>query len=210
MSVSALEEEATPAWGDLFADLFEKFVKNFSPDKVKKSINELRSRYPRAGPPQLAGRLISRASLKCSVAHTGAAALPLVGVPASLVADFTYVIDRQCTLVASIAYLYGHELSTDEAVKDILYCMGTSSGAFAGERFLANVVRQGLKGEALRALLKRLGIILSQRALARVIPLVGPVVGGICSYAMMRSIGRAAVELYARRTPTTPPVPYSR
>jgi hypothetical protein len=194
----------------MFADLFEKFLKNFSPEKVRKTVKELRTRYPGASPEVLARRLVDRSSVKCSVAVSGAAALPGIGIPASLLADLSYVLDRECYLVATIAYLYGHELSTDEAVKDILYCIGLQSGAYASEKVLSRVITQGLKGEAIREFFKRLGIALSQRFLARVIPLVGPLVGGACSYTAVRGVGRIAMEMYSRRTPTTPPVAFKR
>lgn len=198
------------AWGELFADLFERFLKNFSPEKVRKTAREMRTKMAGATPERMSRALIRRASLKCSVAVSGAAALPGVGVPASLLTDLGYVLDRECYLVASIAYLYGHELDTDEAVKDILYCLGLHSGAYASEKVLSSVIKQGLKGEALRAFLQKLGIILSQRALARLVPFVGPLVGGACSYTAVQSIGRIAIELYSRRPPTVAAFPFKR
>lgn len=209
MSIATSDKDNS-AWGEMFADLFEKFLKNFTADKLRKPIKELREKHAGATPEKLAHYLIDRTSVKCGVMVGGASALPVVGVPASLFADLSYVIDRECWLIASIAYIYGHELNTDEAIKDILYCIGLFSGAYASEKMLSKVIAQGLKGEALRAFLQRLGIVLSQKALLRVVPLVGPVIGGACSYTAVRGVGRVAIELYKRRTPTATSIPYER
>lgn len=218
MSSSAAEQPLVPpaveqepaVWGDLLSDVLEKFMKNFSADKVRKSVRLLREKHPSQSNEALAHLLVHRAAVKCSLAVSGSCALPVVGFPATLITDFSYVIDRECYMVASIAYVYGHGLTTQDAVKDVLYCLGMSSGACASQKVLSNVIGQGLKGEALRAFLQRLGIVLSQKALASMVPLVGPVVGGACSYTAVRSLGRIAIEMYSRRTPTVEHVPFER
>lgn len=192
-----LKEIEEPA-GDHFYRLFERLFKELDQEDIRKEVNILRSKHPTADRRALARMLTKSAALKS--ASVGAAAGLATG-PFALLAmapDIFNLVRQQSRLVLSIAFVFDQKPDLKERFREVLAVLAVSTTASAARRGVAWYLTQKFEQQAARTIVTKLAGKFSARAVPKMVPVVGSVVGAGINYASVAAIGKAAVEYYER------------
>lgn len=169
-----LKRRADSVLEDVFRALFEEI----DTEKLKKEVDELRSKAPDYSQKDHARVLARRTSIRC------AAAGALTGLPlglaaiATLGADLAYLMHQQFRLVLAIATIYGHEPSNRERFGEAMSCLAFIGGVGAGKQGIAALMKERT---------------------ARMIPFVGAFSGGALNYVSVQAVARTAIRYYESR-----------
>ena len=165
---------------------------------------------PSATPAEAARQVANRAAAKAATA-AGTLALPPGPLGwLTILPEMVAVWKVQAAMVADIAGLYGKQASLTQ--EQMLYCLfkHTASQAVrdlvvrAGERWLVKQVTAG----ALKAIARRIGAHVTERAVTKTASRWLPVVGalGVAAYAYYDTaqVAKAAIELFERELDIEP------
>jgi hypothetical protein len=186
--VHRLKKQADSVLEEIFRSLFEEI----DAEKIRREIDKLKSEAPDFQSADHAKRLIRRTAIRC------AAAGAVTGLPSGLLAvgtlgaDLAYLLFQQFRLIVGIAAIYGHEPSKRERFHEALSCLAYASGVGLGKQGIATVLESFEGG----AIAEKIGSRFLRERLAKVIPFVGALSGGVLNFLSVRSVGRAAVRYY--------------
>jgi uncharacterized protein (DUF697 family) len=186
--VHRLKKRADSILEEIFRSLFEEIDAN----KIRSEVEKLKSEEPDFESVDHANRLIRRTALRC------AAAGAVTGLPSGLLAvgtlgaDLAYLVFQQFRLIVGIAAIYGHEPSKQERFHEALSCLAYASGVGIGKQGIATVLESFEGG----AIAEKIGTRFMRERLAKVIPFVGALSGGVLNFMSVRAVGRAAVRYY--------------
>jgi hypothetical protein len=186
------------------------------PSECRAAAEKLRKEHPGESPQDLAQRAIAEARRWAAGAGgvTGAAANPLIMVPAAL-ADIAAVLRIEGTMAGTVAALLDEEVLDDKAAfeADILSIVfpGAISqalrqiGVRAGQRLTRNLVRkyfaERLVQSAAGFATKRLFLHVSERAIvSKTVPIVGAGIGAGWNWLELHAVGRRAVGYYENKS----------
>jgi len=188
-----LKRRADSVLEEIFRALFEEI----DTDKIRKEVDELRAGAPDFSPRQHARLLSRRTAIRC------AAAGAVTGLPGGLVAigalgaDLGYLVYQQFRLILGIATIYGHEPSSRERFGETLQCLALASGVGIGKQGIATVLESATVEGGLVA--EKMGARVIRERIAKFIPLVGALSGGVLNYAAVFAASRAAIRYYESR-----------
>jgi uncharacterized protein (DUF697 family) len=191
-----LKRRADSVLEEVFRALFEEI----DTAKIKKEVEELRVSEPDYQPIDYARTLARRTAIRC------AAAGAVTGLPSGFIAlgtlgaDLAYLVFQQFRLILGIATLYGHEPSSRERFTEALQCLAYASGVGVGKQGIATVLESASVEGGVVA--EKIGTRIARERLAKIIPFVGAVSGGILNYAAVRAVSRAAIRYYESQIET--------
>ena len=186
--VHRLKKQADSLLEEIFRSLFEEI----DADKIRREIEKLKSESPDFDSVDHARRLIRRTAIRC------AAAGAVTGLPSGLLAigtlgaDLAFLLFQQFRLIVGIAAIYGHEPSKRERFHEALSCLAYASGVGLGKQGIG-IVLESFEGGAIA---EKIGTRFMRERLAKVIPFVGALSGGVLNFMSVRAVGRAAVRYY--------------
>ncbi|HMC22321.1 MAG TPA: EcsC family protein [Thermoanaerobaculia bacterium] len=174
----------------MFRSLFEEI----DTDKIRRDIAALKGGAPDFQPVDHANMLVRRTAFRC------AAAGAVTGLPSGLLAigslgaDLAYLIYQQFRLIIGIATIYGHEPSQRERFTEALSCLAYASGVGIGKQGIATVLESATVEGGVVA--EKIGTRFVRERLAKVVPFVGALSGGVLNYMSVRAVGRTAIRYY--------------
>jgi len=186
--VHQLKRRADSVLEELFRSLFEEI----DAEKIRREIATLKASAPDFEPVDHARMLVRRTSIRC------AAAGAFTGLPSGLFAigalgaDLAYLVYQQFRLIVGIAAIYGREPSQRERFSEALQCLAYASGVGIGKQGIATVL-ESFEGSAVA---EKIGTRFMRERLAKVIPFVGALSGGVLNFMSVRAVGRAAIRYY--------------
>jgi len=152
-------------------------------DKVSEEVRKFRLRYPDYSDDELADRLIRQTALRCAAVGAVASAPPGFLAIVPLAADLSYQVLALNRMVLTIARIYDRPTTREQRG----LAVGASLALGGGVEFLRRNVIKGVARS-----LKRQGT-------AHLVPVFGALLGGVFSYASVRTIGRQARDYYRQR-----------
>ena len=188
--VHQLKKRADSLLEEVFRSLFEEI----DAEKIRRDVDKLKDEAPDFEPIAHAKVLVRRTAIRC------AAAGAVTGLPSGLLAigslgaDLAYLIFQQFRLIVGIATIYGHEPSHRERFKEALSCLAYASGVGLGKQGIATVLESATMEGGVVA--EKIGARFVRERLAKVIPLVGALSGGVLNFLSVRAVGRAATRYY--------------
>jgi len=188
--VRQLKKRADSLLEEVFRSLFEEI----DSEKIRREIAVLKASTPDFQPLDQAKVLVRRTAIRC------AAAGAVTGLPSGLLAigslgaDLAYLVFQQFRLIVGIATIYGHEPSHRERFKEALSCLAYASGVGLGKQGIATVLESATMEGGVVA--EKIGARFVRERLAKVIPLVGALSGGVLNFLSVRAVGRAATRYY--------------
>ncbi len=192
--VRQLKKRADSVLEEVFRSLFEEI----DTDKIRRDVTALKNGAPDFQPIDHAHMLVRRTAFRC------AAAGAVTGLPSGLLAlgslgaDLAYLIYQQFRLIIGIATIYGHEPSQRERFAEAFSCLAYASGVGIGKQGIATVLESAtVEGGAVA---ERIGTRFMRERLAKVVPFVGALSGGVLNYMSVRAVGRAAIRYYESLT----------
>jgi len=174
----------------VFRSLFEEI----DTDKIRRDIAALKGGAPDFQPVDHANMLVRRTAFRC------AAAGAVTGLPSGLLAigslgaDLAYLIYQQFRLIIGIATIYGHEPSQRERFTEALSCLAYASGVGISKQGIATVLESATVEGGVVA--EKIGTRFVRERLAKVVPFVGALSGGVLNYMSVRAVGRTAIRYY--------------
>ena len=188
--VRQLKKRADSLLEEVFRSLFEEI----DTDKIRRDIAALKGGAPDFQPVDHANMLVRRTAFRC------AAAGAVTGLPSGLLAigslgaDLAYLIYQQLRLIVGIATIYGHEPSQRERFTEALSCLAYASGVGIGKQGIATVLESATVEGGVVA--EKIGTRFVRERLAKVVPFVGALSGGVLNYMSVRAVGRTAIRYY--------------
>ena len=186
--VHQLKKRADSLLEEVFRSLFEEI----DPEKIRRDVDKLKDEAPDFEPIAHAKVLVRRTAIRC------AAAGAVTGLPSGLLAigslgaDLAYLIFQQFRLIVGIAAIYGHEPSHRERFHEALSCLAYASGVGIGKQGIATML-ESFEGSAIA---EKIGTRFMRERLAKVVPVVGALSGGVLNFMSVRAVGRAAIRYY--------------
>lgn len=169
-----LKRRADSVLEDVFRALFEEI----DTEKLKKEIDELRSKAPDYSQNDHARVVARRTAIRCAAAGA-VTGLPLgIAAIATIGADLAYLMHQQFRLILAIATIYGHEPSGRERFTEAMSCLAFIGGVGAGKQGIAALMKERT---------------------ARMIPFVGAFSGGALNYVSVQAVARTAIRYYESR-----------
>jgi len=169
-----LKRRADSVLEDVFRALFEEI----DTEKLKKEIDELRSKAPGYSQNDHARVVARRTAIRCAAAGA-VTGLPLgIAAMATIGADLAYLMHQQFRLILAIATIYGHEPSGRERFTEAMSCLAFIGGVGAGKQGIAALMKERT---------------------ARMIPFVGAFSGGALNYVSVQAVARTAIRYYESR-----------
>lgn len=175
-------------------EVFRALFEEIDTDKIRKEVEELRSSQPDYGRADYARALARRTAIRC------AAAGAVTGLPSGFIAigtlgaDLAYLVYQQFRLILGIATIYGHEPTARERFAEALQCLAYASGVGVGKQGLATVLESAaLEGGVVA---EKIGTRVARERIAKVIPFVGVISGGVLNWAAVHAVSRAAIRYY--------------
>jgi uncharacterized protein (DUF697 family) len=189
----AFKKRADSVLEEVFRALFEEI----DTGKIRKEVDELRAAAPDYEAKDYARTLARRTAIRC------AAAGAVTGLPSGFIAigtlgaDLAYLVYQQFRLILGIATLYGHEPSSRERFSEALQCLAYASGVGVGKQGIATVLESATMEGGVIA--EKIGTRIARERMARMIPIVGAVSGGVLNYVAVRAVSRATIRYYESR-----------
>jgi len=186
--VHRLKKRADSLLEEVFRSLFEEI----DAEKIRRDVDKLKDEAPDFEPIAHAKVLVRRTAIRC------AAAGAVTGLPSGLLAigslgaDLAYLIFQQFRLIVGIAAIYGHEPSHRERFHEALSCLAYASGVGIGKQGIATML-ESFEGSAIA---EKIGTRFMRERLAKVVPVVGALSGGVLNFMSVRAVGRAAIRYY--------------
>lgn len=149
-------------------------------DKISEDVRKFRRRHGGLSDDELVNKLIQQTAFRCGAVGAVASAPPGFLAMVPLAADFAYQVLALNRLVLTIARIYRRPTTRSQRGGAV----AVSFAAGGGAEFLR------------RAAVKAAQRTLRRRALSRMIPFVGALVGSVMSYGAVVVIGRQAQEYY--------------
>jgi uncharacterized protein (DUF697 family) len=189
----AFKKRADLVLEEVFRALFEEI----DTGKIRKEVDELRAAAPDYEPKDYARTLARRTAIRC------AAAGAVTGLPSGFIAigtlgaDLAYLVYQQFRLILGIATLYGHEPSSRERFSEALQCLAYASGVGVGKQGIATVLESATMEGGVIA--EKIGTRIARERMAKMIPIVGAVSGGVLNYVAVRAVSLATIRYYESR-----------
>jgi len=182
------------------------------PEHCRKAAADFAAQHPGKSPEELARKAVGSAQTWAAATGgaTGAAANPLIMVPAAL-ADMAAVLKIEGVMAGTVAALIDPASLDDPAkfqadVVTVIFPGAVSQalrkvGIRAGEEATKNLVRKLVGREAVKDLgeraAKMLGIRLTEKAIAtKAVPLVGAGIGAAWNFVEIQAVGSRAVAYH--------------
>jgi EcsC protein family len=191
--VRQLKKRADSLLEEVFRSLFEEI----DTDKLRRDVTALKSSTPDFQPVDQAKVLVRRTAIRC------AAAGAVTGLPSGLLAlgslgaDLAFLIFQQFRLIVGIATIYGHEPSQRERFGEAMSCLAYASGVGLGKQGIATVLESATAEGGIIA--EKIGTRFMRERLAKVVPFVGALSGGVLNFMSVRAVGRSAIRYYESR-----------
>ena len=163
---------------------FRRFQRFVMPDlgEMQRKLAKMRADNPQASTEALVGKIIRQQSFKCGVVGALTGLGGFITLPVAIPVDILVSLRLQATMVQFIAMLYGETQPDSQELKLQTYLV-MSGGAEVTEASFKFVMR---------VVLRILG-----DSLAKLIPVIGAVVGFIVNYALAQATGNIAMRWYA-------------
>jgi uncharacterized protein (DUF697 family) len=154
--------------------------------KLQQQFDDLRVRHPDATQDELVARIIHGQAVRCGIVGAVTSVGGLITLPVALPIDIVLSFRIQAALINFIAHLYNGDNpeNAGATVRGYLVMTGSSRVTQTSTRFLT--------GLAVRVIGK---------SFAKLVPLVGAVIGFGVNYAIVQAMGRGAARWYTRRKP---------
>lgn len=179
---------------------------------VSESVEELADNYMRKYPATdiAIKKLINNQIAKCGTSGFVTGLGGLITLPVAIPANITSVIYIQLRMIASIAYICGHNPADDE-VRTLAYVCLTGSACFdilklsgikIGEKLTVNIIKK-IPGTVLTKINQKVGFRLITKFgekgvinLAKLVPVAGGVIGGGVDIAYTKIIAKNATRIF--------------
>jgi hypothetical protein len=185
-----IKRRADAVLEEVFRSLFEEI----DTEKIRKEVESLREHHPDFDASGHAKVLARRTAIRC------AAAGAMTGLPSgflaigTLGADLAYLVFQQFRLVVGIAAIYGHEPTNQKRFTEALSCVAYSSGVGLGKQGIATMLESAsIEGGVVA---EKIGARFARERLAKVVPFVGAISGGVLNYAAVHAVARSAIRYY--------------
>lgn len=134
-----------------------------------------------------------------------------MGGAAAMAADISFLITFAFRTIHRIGMCYGYEVKTDDDERFVLGILSVSSANTINERKAALlalkadiraggfVARKVLMSDLIKNLAKQMGINLTKRKMAQLVPLIGAGLGAAMNYSFITDIAWAARRAYQQR-----------
>lgn len=190
VKVRQLKKRADSVLEEVFRSLFEEI----DTAKIRRDVETLKAAAPEFLPSDHARTLVRRTAIRC------AAAGAVTGLPSGLLAvgtlgaDIAYLIYQQFRLIVGIAAVYGNEPSHHARFGEAVACLAYASGVGIGKQGIATFLESAtIEGGAVA---EKIGARVVRERLAKIVPVVGALSGGVLNYISVRAVGRAAIRYY--------------
>jgi len=179
--------------------IVKELIETIDKNALKKKVKKLKYSNPGLTQEDLCDAIIHDEALFCGIVGAGAYILPGPFSWLMCAPDIINFLAKQGKVILSIAYVFGHDPSSEERIIEILACLGFTSGIVAGQEQMKQMIIAGLKSGFVKEIARNIGIVLSKKAINSFIPFIGSVTGGIFNYIGILSVGRAAVSYYSTK-----------
>ncbi|MCI0712977.1 MAG: EcsC family protein [Chloroflexi bacterium] len=160
-------------------------------DEVRAEFNQLKQKYPDASTETLAGRVIRKQALRSAIVGGITSVGGIFLLPIGLAVDMYSSARIQATMLQFLAWAYEGERTTDTLSLEKALRLQASNTAkqvaiASGQRISTSVSR-------------RIMVIVAEKSFAKLIPLLGAVLGFGLNYATTRAMGEVARKYYLRQ-----------
>jgi len=176
--------------------IVKEFIVTVDKNALKKKVEYLKYSKPILSRAELCEIIIRDEALFCGIVGAGASLIPGPLSWMMCAPDIINLLAKQSKVILSVAYVYGHDPSSQERIIEILACLGFTSGIVAGNEQMKQMIIAGLKSGLVKEIARNIGIVLSKRVINSFIPFIGSVTGGIFNYTAILSVGKAAISYY--------------
>jgi hypothetical protein len=181
----------------MLENVFRAMFEEIDTDKLRREVEHMKDTAPTWSASEHARLLTRRTAIRCAAAG---AVTGLPGGPTAigaLGADLAYLMYQQFRLIVGIATIYGHEPTSRERFTEALGCLAFSSGVGLGKGSIATMIGSvAIEGGVIA---EKIGTRFMRDRLAKFIPFVGAVSGGVLNYASVYAVSRNAVRYYESR-----------
>lgn len=182
---------------NVLEELFRSMFEEIDVDKLRKEVDDLRTRTPDFAAVVHARMLTRRTAIRCAAAGA-VTGLPLgVAALGTLTADIAYLVYQQFRLILGVAIIYGHEPTGRERFNEALSCLAFGSGVGVGKHGIAAVLGAAALPGGMLA--EQIGARVVRDRLTKMIPFVGVLSGGALNYAAVHAVARSAIRYYDSR-----------
>lgn len=149
--------------------------------KMRLRYEALQQAYPNANRDELVNKVIHEQSMKCAWVGALTSFGGIFFLPFGLVIDIYTSLRIHTELVYFIAYMYGnHEIREGSQEQMVINQIITTGGSQAMAAF------------------RRVMVWIAEKVFAKLIPIVGALLGFIVNYALTQATGRVAMQYYSR------------
>lgn len=181
---------------------FDLLLREIDQEQIAREVAQARAEHPTLSREQIAQRLTRAAALKA--ASTGALSGG-VGGPLALLTmapDIFNLVRQQSRLILAIAFLHDRKPNAPDRLKEVMATLAISTGAAASRRGIIFLLERGLGSDIAYKIAKKVAGRLLARKLPTLAPIAGGAIGGAVNYLAVRSVGRLALDYYAKGTAT--------
>lgn len=159
-------------------------------DEVRADFNQLKQKYPDASTETLAGRIIHKQAMRSGIVGGITSVGGIFLLPIGLAVDMYSSAKIQATMLQFLAWVYEGERTTDALSLENALRLQASNTAkqvavASGQRISSSVSR-------------RIMVVVAEKAFAKLVPIVGLVLGFGVNYATTRAMGEVARKYYLR------------
>lgn len=181
--------------------------------KVSKSVDALADDYKKYDIPEVAAKkLINNQVLKCGTSGFVTGLGGLITLPITLPANVTSVLYVQMRMIAGVAKIGGFDIYSDQVQTLVYACLTGSAitdilkqaGIKVGEKFAVNALKK-LPAQVLVKINQKVGFRLITKFgtkgvinIAKAVPVVGGVIGGVIDVASTKIIAKNAYNLFIK------------
>lgn len=155
-------------------------------DDLMERYEKLRARNPRATPEQLVRKVVNRQAFLAGLVGAITSFGGILTLPIALPLDMYASMRIQNTMVYFIARVYGYQNmpSVEKRAIDYMVMSGGTSLARQGQRVSTYLAA-------------RIALRVSEKALAKIVPIIGAAVGFGVNYFLTQTTGRSAIHYYS-------------
>lgn len=184
---------------------FDRII-NVDIEKTKKQVEKFKTKYPDATLDEIADRLTTHKAIYTAGVGFASGIIP-ANIPA-IVIDFVTTIGAQCELIYELALLYGMDLEDDTRKGEVLTLIALGAGstktAESALKLAVDISKQKIGHIMAEKTIKTLSVVVGERIakrfFAKMIPVLGGIIGASLNAAMITLTGRGAKAFYKNLT----------
>jgi len=120
--------------------IVKELIETLDKYAIKKRVEHLQYSNPKLSRAELCEIIIRDEALFCGIVGAGAYLIPgplswMMSAP-----DIINLLAKQSKVILSVAYVFGHDPSSQERIIEILACLGFTSGIVAGNEQMKQMI----------------------------------------------------------------------